>query len=178
MASDQIRLDHKIITEIVAVHPSGAVGIGVYDDKFIPGLSEISGIIHHAGAKAALQLHHGGREARDPLLKGLALGPSAIPSLVYGVPPKEMTKDDIKMIVGSFGQAAVRAREAGFDAVEIHGAHGYLLTQFLSALSNQRTDEYGGSFRNRARFVIEVIAEVRKNVGSDFPVLLRISAEA
>jgi 2,4-dienoyl-CoA reductase-like NADH-dependent reductase (Old Yellow Enzyme family)/thioredoxin reductase len=166
-----------IITEITAVHPSGAVGIGAYDDKFIPGLREISGVIHHAGAKAALQLHHGGREAPNPLSKGFALGPSGIPSLVYGAAPKEMTKDDIEMIVSSFGQAAVRAREAEFDAVEIHGAHGYLLTQFLSVLSNQRTDEYGGSLGNRVRFVLEVIGEVRRCVGSDFPVLLRISAE-
>jgi len=166
-----------VITEIAAVHPSGAVGIGVYDDKFIPGLSEIASIIHRAGARAALQLHHGGREARDPLRKGFALGPSAIPSLVYGVPPKEMTKGDIEMIVDAFGQAALRAQEAGFDAVEVHGAHGYLLTQFLSALSNRRTDEYGGSLANRARFIVEVVAEVRRRVGSDFPVLLRISAE-
>ena len=133
--------------------------------------------IHQGGAKAAMQLHHSGRENYIGLKKGYALGPSALPSLVYGAAPKEMTKDEIKMIIESFGQAAARAVKAGFDAVEVHGAHGYLLTQFLSAISNQRTDEYGGDFKSRARFMIEVVREVRKNVGANFPVLLRLSVE-
>jgi NADPH-dependent 2,4-dienoyl-CoA reductase/sulfur reductase-like enzyme len=111
------------------------------------------------------------------LKKEKALGPSAVPSLVYRQPPKEMSMDDIAEIISAFGRAAKRAREAGFDAVEVHGAHGYLLTQFLSAGSNHRTDGYGGDFRNRARFVLEVVREVRDSVGPDFPVLLRISAE-
>ncbi len=166
-----------IITEILGVHPSGTIGLGCYDDKFIPGLEQIAEVIHGEGVKAAAQLHHAGREAFGKLRKGMALGPSATPSLVYGIAPKEMTRDDIQMIVESFGQAAMRAKKAGFDAVEIHGAHGYLLTQFLSKLSNQRTDEYGGDFRRRARFVIEVVEEVRKSVGDDFPVFLRISVE-
>ena len=88
-----------------------------------------------------------------------------------------MTLDDIKEIIAAFGTAAVRAREAGFDAVEVHGAHGYLLTQFLSALCNQRSDEYGGSLANRSRFIVEVLQEVRRRVGEDFPISLRISAE-
>lgn len=166
-----------VITEITAVHPTGALGIGVWDDKFIPGLTKMSEAIHQHGAKAAMQLHHSGRENYIGLKKGYALGPSAVPSLVYGAAPKEMTIEDIQMIIDSFGQAAVRARKAGFDAVEIHGAHGYLLTQFLSAISNQRTDEYGGDFKSRARFMIEVVREVRKQVGPDFPVLLRLSVE-
>jgi len=166
-----------VITEIAGIHPSGAVGIGAYDDKFIPGLKEMARTIHQAGPKAALQLHHAGREAAEQLNRGEAIGPSAIPSRVYGKAPREMTADDIQMIITSFGQAAIRAREAGFDAVELHGAHGYLLAQFLSAISNQRADEYGGDFKNRARFIIEIIKETRKSVGGDFPVLIRISAE-
>ncbi|ACL02007.1 Predicted NADH:flavin oxidoreductase/NADH oxidase [Desulfatibacillum aliphaticivorans] len=166
-----------VITEIVGVHSSGCVGLGIFDDKYIPGLTQMVDAIHSAGSKAALQLHHAGREAPFQLQKGKALGPSAIPSFVYGQPPKEMTKDDIKMIISAFGDAAVRAQAAGADAVEIHGAHGYLLTQFMSVHANQRTDEYGGDFKNRARFVIEVVEEVRKRVGDDYPVLLRISAE-
>ncbi len=166
-----------VITEITAVHPTGAIGIGVWDDSFIPGLTKVAEAIHQGGAKAAMQLHHSGRENYIGLKKGYALGPSALPSLVYGMAPKEMTKDEIKMIIESFGQAAVRAVKAGFDAVEIHGAHGYLLTQFLSAISNQRTDEYGGDFKSRARFMIEVVREVRKNVGAKFPVMLRLSVE-
>jgi len=169
-----------IITEIACVHPSGSIGkghLGVYDDKFIPGLKKMAQAVHDAGTKTALQLHHAGRESIELLLKGEAIGPSAVPSLVYRKTPREMTLEDIRMIIESFGKAAVRAQEAGFDAVEIHGAHGYLLTQFLSAISNKREDAYGGSFKNRARFMIEVVTEVRKSVGDDFPVSLRISAD-
>lgn len=166
-----------VITEIAAVHETGAIGMGAYDDRFVPGLTRMARAIHDGGAKAALQLHHAGRETYPGLKKGYALGPSALPSLVYGMAPREMTLDEIKMIVESFGKAAVRAVDAGFDAVEIHGAHGYLLTQFMSAISNQRKDGYGGDFKSRARFVFEVVQEVRKSVGKNFPILLRLSAE-
>jgi 2,4-dienoyl-CoA reductase-like NADH-dependent reductase (Old Yellow Enzyme family)/thioredoxin reductase len=169
-----------IISEIAAVHPTGLVSpfeVGAYDDKFIPGLKKFAEAAHAGGGKAVMQLHHGGRESAYLLKKGKAIGPSALPSLVYRQEPREMTPADIEEIIASFGTAAVRALEAGFDGVEIHGAHGYLLTQFLSAISNKRQDEYGGSFANRARFVIEVLREVRTQVGEDTPVLLRISAE-
>lgn len=169
-----------VISEITAVHPSGSVGpnhLGAYDDRFIPGLKQYADAVHDAGGKAAMQLHHAGRESFFMLMQGEAIGPSAIPSVVYRQPPREMTVDEIHEIVDAFGQAARRAQEAGFDAVEIHGAHGYLLTQFLSSLSNQREDEYGGSFKDRTRFIIEVLESVRKAVGPDFPISLRISAE-
>lgn len=169
-----------LISEITAVHPTGMVTpkqIGAWDDEFIPGLEKLAEAMRSSGGRAAMQLHHAGRESLYMIKKQQAMGPSALPSLVYGQAPREMTKDDIKETVSAFGSAAGRARKAGFDAVEIHGAHGYLLTQFLSAISNQRTDEYGGSFQNRARFAIEVVREVRKNTGDDFPVLLRLSAE-
>lgn len=169
-----------LISEITAVHPSGVVGpseVGSWDDTFIPGLKKMADALHTCGSKAAMQLHHAGRESFYMLKKGLALGPSALPSLVFGQAPKEMSVEEIQEIVTAFGAAARRAREAGFDAVEIHGAHGYLLTQFLSAISNQREDAYGGTFANRARFAVEVVQSVRKAVGDDFPVLLRISTE-
>lgn len=166
-----------VITEIMGIHPSGCVGLGIYDDKFIPGLKQFVDVIHEAGSKVAIQLHHAGREAFFQLKKGEALGPSAEASFIYRIPPKEMSLEDIEMIIRSFGEGAARAKKAGADAVEIHAAHGYLLTQFLSAHANTRKDQYGGSFRDRARFVIEVVAEVRKHVGPDFPVLVRISAE-
>jgi 2,4-dienoyl-CoA reductase-like NADH-dependent reductase (Old Yellow Enzyme family)/thioredoxin reductase len=162
------------------VHPSGSVSptyLGAYDDRFIPGLKKYAETVHKAGGKTAMQLHHAGRESFFLLMQGEAIGPSAIPSVVYRQPPREMTLENIHEIVDSFGHAARRAREAGFDAVEVHGAHGYLLTQFLSARSNQRQDEYGGSFVNRARFVIEVLEAVRANVGDDFPISLRLSVE-
>jgi 2,4-dienoyl-CoA reductase-like NADH-dependent reductase (Old Yellow Enzyme family)/thioredoxin reductase len=170
-----------IITEITAVHPGGIVSpnqLGAYDDRFMPGLKQIVSLAHEAGSKVAMQIHHAGRESFFLLSQGKAIGPSAIPSIVFKGTPREMTIDDINEVIAAFGTAARRARETGFDAVEIHCAHGYLLTQFLSALSNQRTDEYGGAtLKARSRFVVEVIRAVRKAVGAEFPVSIRISAE-
>jgi 2,4-dienoyl-CoA reductase-like NADH-dependent reductase (Old Yellow Enzyme family)/thioredoxin reductase len=169
-----------IITEISSVHPSGSAipnELGAYDDRFIPGLKKIADAVHAAGSKAALQLHHAGRESLYLLREKKAIAPSAIRSLVFGLTPREITREEIHEIIAAFGVAARRGMEAGFDAVEIHGAHGYLITQFLSALSNKREDEYGGSFSNRSRFMIEVLQEVRKKVGEDFPISLRLSVE-
>ena len=169
-----------IIIEVCAVHPSAASidsELCVYEDRFVPGLRKLTEIAHAAGSMIALQLHHAGRESLYLLKQKKAIAPSPIRSLVFGLTPREMTLEDIKEIIAAFGTAAARAREAGFDAVEVHGAHGYLLTQFLSALGNQRRDEYGGSLANRARFIVEVLQEVRRRVGEDFPISLRISAE-
>ena len=169
-----------IITEISAVHPSGVAinsELGAYDDRFIPGLKKLADIAHAAGCKVALQLHHAGRESLYLLKEGKAIAPSPIRSLVFGLTPREITRDEIQEIIAAFGAAAFRARQAGFDAVEVHGAHGYLLTQFLSSLCNQREDEYGGNRSNRSRFMVEVLQEVRRRVGSDFPISLRISTE-
>ena len=169
-----------LITEITSVHPDGTASprtLCVYDDCFIPGLAKMADIVHRQGAKIAMQLHHVGREGYYLLREGKALAPSAIASYIYRVPPKEMTIEDIKETITAFGEGARRAREAGFDAVELHAAHGYLLMQFLSQHCNQRTDQYGGEFAGRARFVIECLQEVRKQVGEDFPISIRISAE-
>jgi 2,4-dienoyl-CoA reductase-like NADH-dependent reductase (Old Yellow Enzyme family)/thioredoxin reductase len=170
-----------IITEITGVHPDGLVSpheLAAYDDRFLPGLGRMARAAHEAGCKIALQLHHSGRESLYLLGKGRAVAPSAIPSIVFKGAPREMTKAQIEDVIVDFGRAAARARAAGFDAVEIHCAHGYLLTQFLSALSNQRTDEYGGkTLRERSRFVLDVIREIRRQVGTDYPVSIRISAE-
>ena len=169
-----------IITEISAIHPSGMAlpsELGSYDDRFIPGLKMLADVIHSHGSKAVLQLHHTGRESLFLLKAGKAIAPSPIRSLVFGLTPREMTREEIEELIAAFGAAAFRGKEAGFDAVEVHGAHGYLLTQFLSALSNQRTDEYGGDLSNRSRFIREVLQAVHRRVGEDFPVSLRLSAE-
>ena len=169
-----------IITEISAVHPTGMAipsELGSYDDQFIPGLKKLADVIHAGGSKAALQLHHTGRESFFLLKAGRAIAPSPIRSLVFGLTPREMTRDEIQDLIAAFGAAASRAKQAGFDAVEVHGAHGYLLTQFLSSLSNQRTDEYGGDIVKRSRFIREVLREVRRRVGDEFPVFLRLSAQ-
>jgi 2,4-dienoyl-CoA reductase-like NADH-dependent reductase (Old Yellow Enzyme family)/thioredoxin reductase len=169
-----------IITEITSVHPSGSVipnELGAYDDRFIPGLKKIADAVHAAGSKVALQLHHAGRESLYLLREKKAIAPSPIRSLVFGLTPREITHGEIQEIITAFGAASARAVEAGFDALEVHGAHGYLLTQFLSALSNKRDDEYGGSLSNRSRFMIEVLQEVRRMVGPDFPISLRLSVD-
>jgi 2,4-dienoyl-CoA reductase-like NADH-dependent reductase (Old Yellow Enzyme family) len=135
--------------------------------------------VHAQGSKIAMQLHHTGRENYLLQRKKLAIGPSAVPSFVFGFlgAPREMTLQDIEETIAAFGDAALRAKKAGFDAVELHGAHGYLLMQFLSAHSNKRTDRYGGDFRGRSRFILECIEAVRGQVGRDFPLSLRISGE-
>ena len=169
-----------IITEIVGVHPNGLsinTQLGAFEDRFIPGLKRLVDTAHREGCTIAMQLHHAGRESLFMLAEGKAVGPSAIPSLVYRLPPREMTVDDIEEIIAAFAAAAGRAREAGFDAVEVHGAHGYLLTQFLSPLANRREDRYGGTMRKRGQFVLEILEKVRKEVGDDFPVSLRLSLQ-
>ncbi len=171
-----------IITEIIEVHPLGATSpraLAVWDDQFIPGLKKFAAVVHDQGGKIAMQLHHCGRESVFQTKRGTAIAPSAIPSYRFGHfgTPREMSPEEIQEAILSFGAAAVRAQAAGFDAVELHGAHGYLLMQFLSAHANQRTDGYGGDFRGRARFMIECLQEVRKRVGENYPVSLRISAE-
>jgi len=171
-----------IITEITEVHPLGSASrncLAVWDDKFIAGLNKLADVVHAQGSKIAMQLHHTGRENYLLQRKNKAIGPSAIPSYIFGFlgAPREMTLEDIEETIAAFGSAAVRARKAGFDAVELHGAHGYLLMQFLSANCNQRTDKYGGDFRSRSRFMIECLKEVRKQVGQDFPISIRLSGE-
>lgn len=169
-----------IITEVCAVDPRGKGfpnEIGVWNDDFIGTLSRIPEALHRHGAKAALQLHHAGRETFEAVLGKKPEAPSAIPSAVLGQPCEAMSLERIDEIIRAFAQAARRARQAGFDAVELHGAHGYLLNQFLSPYSNSREDEYGGSEENRMRFVLEVIAAARKAVGDDFPLWIRVSAD-
>jgi 2,4-dienoyl-CoA reductase-like NADH-dependent reductase (Old Yellow Enzyme family)/thioredoxin reductase len=170
------------ITEITEVDPLGAVTpacLGIWDDKFIPGLKKMADVVHAAGSKVALQLHHCGRESLYQTKRGTAVAPSAVGSYIFGFigPPREMTLAEIRETIRAFGAGARRAKAAGFDMIELHGAHGYLLMQFLSASSNTRTDEYGGDFRGRSRFMLECLAETRRQVGPDFPISIRISGE-
>lgn len=169
-----------VVVEVAEVHPSSAfmMLVGIHDDKFIPGLTVLADRVHAAGAKIAIQLHHPGRqfaavEGRSPW------APSAVPCpcpLCQDM-PHVMTIAEIKEVVDAFAQGARRAKEAGFDAVEIHGAHGYLLAQFMSAYVNRRTDRYGGDIRSRMRFPLEVVEAVRGKVGPDYPILFRVSGE-
>ncbi len=155
-------------------HPHQA---GIYDDALILGLTALVKAVHEAGGKIAIQLAHAGRRTRSAMTNGLRpWAPSAIPEL-GGEVPYEMSQSQIDYMEDCFMQAARRAKQAGFDAIEIHCAHGYLIHQFLSPLSNRRTDKYGGSLENRARFSLEILAQAREAVGDDFPIFCRISGD-
>lgn len=151
--------------------------IGIDSDALIPGLKRLAAHVHRHGAKIAIQLHHAGREADPRVTKTDLVGASAIPCPVIQVMPKELTVDEIKEVVNKYAMAAERAKKAGFDAVELHGTHGYILNQFLSPVSNRRTDEYGGNAEKRMKFPLEVIDAVRKRVGKDYPIIYRIASE-
>jgi 2,4-dienoyl-CoA reductase-like NADH-dependent reductase (Old Yellow Enzyme family)/thioredoxin reductase len=169
-----------IITETSPVSLPGrhrTRGICAYDDSFLPGLRRLTDSVHGEGGAMALQLHHAGRLA-DPGITGVAaLAPSPIARTAGGPVPKEMSPEEIEATIADFAAAARRAKRAGFDAVEVHGAHGYLIHQFLSPRLNHRKDSYGGSPENRGRLALEVLRRVRKEVGETFPVIFRLSAQ-
>ncbi len=168
-----------IITEVCAVHQNGKgfpSELGIYDDRFIPGLEKLTSAVKRKGAAVAAQLHHAGRETFAAVIGEQPVAPSPLPSRAVGQLPRELSVAEIEELVGCFAAAARRAREAGFDAVEIHGAHGYLISQFMSPYSNQRDDSYGGDGVGRMRFAREVVREVRSEVGPGFPVIFRLSA--
>ncbi|PCN46061.1 NADPH dehydrogenase NamA [Brevibacillus sp. 7WMA2] len=163
-----------IIVEATAVEEQGRISefdLGIWNDDHIAGLHKIVEQAHQYGAKMGIQLAHAGRKAEVP---GSIYGPSAIAFDESSRVPEEMSVEKIKQTIEAFKQGAVRAKQAGFDVLEIHAAHGYLLHEFLSPLSNQRTDEYGGSQENRYRMLSEVIAEV-KSVWEG-PLMVRVSA--
>jgi 2,4-dienoyl-CoA reductase-like NADH-dependent reductase (Old Yellow Enzyme family) len=150
--------------------------LGIYEDALIKGLAGLVEAIHAKGTPVCIQITHAGRMATRSICGGQPVAPSGIAASDSGEAPRELEKHEIRRLVGLFGDAARRASKARFDAVEVHGAHGYLLNQFTSPLSNRRSDEYGGSFENRIRFPLEVVVEVRKALGSDFPLLYRLGA--
>jgi 2,4-dienoyl-CoA reductase-like NADH-dependent reductase (Old Yellow Enzyme family)/thioredoxin reductase len=166
-----------IVVEASYIDPVGqafANQLGIYDDVLLPGLRELSDVIKRHGAVAAIQLHHGGRKAKSSLTGIQPVAPSAVAE-PRGELPRELSVEEIRAVVASFARAAVRAREAGFDAVELHGAHSYLIDEFISRAANKRTDEYGGDVSRRARFLVEVIEAVRAAAGAEYPVWVRIN---
>ena len=170
-----------LIVEATAVHPKGRIfkgECGMFDDRHIPGFQRLTRAVHDAGGKIVMQLAHGGRQTKSALIGDQPLAPSPIPAPALCTEnPKAMSVNEIHVVVTSFGEAARRVKEAGFDAAEIHGAHGYLINQFLSQNANQRSDGYGGSLKNRARLAMEIISEVKKAVGDDIPLFFRLNGE-
>ena len=154
--------------------------LGIYDDRFLPGLTRLVTAIKAGGARASIQIGHGGGHTRIDICGETPVAPSAIPHPVFEITdetiiPKEMSADDIAFTIAGFAAAAARAEQAGFDCVEIHAAHGYLISQFVTPFENRRTDRYGGSLENRARFGLEVLRAVKAAVR--IPVIYRVSVE-
>ena len=169
-----------IIVEVTAVARGGKAHpreLGIYEDEFIPGLRRVVEAVHRYGVSIAIQLHHTGRQTTVEAAGGQPVAPSAIPCPLLKVMPRELTAEEIERLVEAYAEGANRAKEAGFDAVEIHGAHGYLICQFLSAYSNKRTDEYGGDLEGRMRFALDIVTRAKERVGADFPMLFRLSAQ-
>ena len=168
-----IIIEHSFITQQGKANNGQ---LSVAEDSCILGLKELSNIIHKNGSKTVMQINHAGSAANKEVTGYEPVGPSAISNPRIGSIPKELTKKGIKDVIGEFRDAALRVKEAGFDGVEIHSAHGYLLNQFFSPLTNKRYDEYGGDVLGRIKIHLEIIKEVRTAVGDDFPILLRLGA--
>lgn len=154
--------------------------LAVYDDIYVPGLKKLADTVKSHGARIAIQLAHGGAQALSRVTGLQPVAPTGMPYVVHEQVtethvPKELSIEEIKLLVTRFADAADRARRCGFDMVEIHGAHGYLIYQFLSPLTNKRKDEYGGDLKGRARFGIEIVRAVKRRA-PELPVIFRISA--
>jgi len=171
-----------VISGHAYVHPSGKAhpGMsGVYADELIPAWTQVADAVHEAGGKLAMQINHGGRQCDPAVVEGPLLAPSPIaanagPSSAETQRPVEMSERDIQNTIRAFAGAADRAKEAGFDAVQIHSAHGYLISEFNSPASNWRRDAWGGKLTRRVRFLESVVAAVRGTVGDDYPLFVKL----
>jgi 2,4-dienoyl-CoA reductase-like NADH-dependent reductase (Old Yellow Enzyme family)/thioredoxin reductase len=171
-----------ILLESMYVHPAGRnhrYQLGLHDDALVPGYRRLAAACHRHGALLGAELQFAGRETSSAITGTQPVAPSAVPctALTGGDVPRPLRVEEIRALVAAFADAARRAVTAGFDAVEIHGAHGYLVGQFLSPFANRRDDEYGGDFERRLRFPLETIAAVREAVGRAVPILYRMSAD-
>jgi 2,4-dienoyl-CoA reductase-like NADH-dependent reductase (Old Yellow Enzyme family)/thioredoxin reductase len=167
-----------IIVEASYVQASGRVwhqGIGIDDDRHIPGLAALADALKQWGSKVEVQLVHGGRQSTTQVSKLPVVAPSAVPCPVTGSFPRELSTQEVADLIEAFAQAARRAKAAGFDGVELHGAHGYIMSQFFSAHVNRRNDKYGGDLKGRAAIAVETIQRIRQLVGDSYPITIRIN---
>jgi 2,4-dienoyl-CoA reductase-like NADH-dependent reductase (Old Yellow Enzyme family) len=173
-----------VIVEMTGIDPAGSHRereLAIHDDKYIPGFRRLVENVKAAGANIAIQLAHGGAQSLSSVTGLESVAPSKIPYTVHEKVtethvPKELSVEEINHLVGRFSEAAERAKRSGFDMIEVHAAHGYLIYQFLSPLKNKRKDEYGGDLEGRAKFAIEIVEAIKGNV-PDLPVIFRISAD-
>lgn len=150
--------------------------ISVGDDQKIAGLKKLADAIHQAGGKIMVQIYHTARQATpEPVGRSIAQAPSSVYEPMVGVKPKAMSLEEIQSTVEEFAQAALRCKKAGMDGIQIHAAHGYLISSFLTPHTNRRKDKYGGSFENRMRFLVEVYRRVRDKVGSEYPIIMKLN---
>ncbi|HHT9140053.1 MAG TPA: oxidoreductase [Candidatus Tripitaka californicus] len=169
-----------IITGYAYVRPDGKSSTSqaaIYDDKFVPAYKKIIERLRPYPTRIVLQIAHGGRQSIPSACNGSPTAPSPVPYPVTKLTPREMTEGDIKEIIHCFAQAARRSREAGFHGVQLHSAHGYLLSQFVSPFTNKRKDTWGGGVENRARILLEVLKACRKEVGKEFPILIKLNSD-
>ena len=168
-----------IITGHAHVQPSGQASprqMGVFDDRFVAGLARIPETVHHFPSRVILQIAHAGRQTKEKLCGCVPVSSSAVYDPVSKVMPRELSNDEILLLIADFVSAAVRAKRAGFDGVELHAAHGYLLSSFLSPHANRRADEWGGTVENRARVLVEVLRGIKAVCGRDFPVIVKLNS--
>lgn len=167
-----------IITGYTFVRPDGKQlpgQMGIHRDEQVPALAEITQAVHGEGGRIFCQLVHTGGQTSSKTIGGTPVAPSALSSPNYPEIPRELSPEEITDLVQCFARGARRAKQAGFDGVQVHGAHGYLINQFLSPLTNRRTDAYGGSLENRMRFLEEVLRSIREQVGPSYPVTIKLT---
>ena len=169
-----------IITGFLYVHPTGKASpgqTGIYSDDHIPGLRSLTDTVHKAGSIIAAQIVHGGRQARPKICGGEAIAPSAVEDTKTKVRPREMSGDEVESVIRWFVDASVRVQKAGFDAVQLHAAHGYLLSQFISPHTNRRNDHWGGTAEKRSRIIFAILQKVREAAGQGYPVFIKLNVK-
>ncbi len=188
VTEEQIRLYERLArggvglieTCFASVHRTGRnlpCGMGIDDDSLIPDLSKLTDVVHRNGSKIIVQLAHGGAQTNPKTINARPMAPSRVFQTAFWTFARRMTEDDIWMIVDAFGKAAERAKRAGFDGVQIHAAHGYLVHQFLARRTNYRRDEWGKGREGRFRFLEEVYRAIRKAVGDDYPIFMKMNVK-
>jgi 2,4-dienoyl-CoA reductase-like NADH-dependent reductase (Old Yellow Enzyme family) len=168
-----------IITGHAFVQPSGKASprqVAVYDDRFVEGLAYIAAAVHGYPSRVFLQIAHAGRQTKPKLCGCVPVSPSPVYDPESKVMPRELSADEIRRLIADFAAAAARAKRAGFDGVQLHAAHGYLISSFLSPHTNRRTDEWGGPVEKRASFLLETLRGVKTACGGDFPVIVKLNS--